>query len=804
LLEALEPVSEVTLNALDLTVTSCTVEQGAQSSECAFSMDREKETFLITLPKEMEGRFTLTIDYHGPIGEGMKGLYRSKYEKDGVVKYLAVTQFQESDARRAFPCFDHPLKKATFDIELIVDSHLTAISNGTIVEEERLDDGRKRVRFSQTPRMSTYLICFAIGEFEFVEDEGRVRVRAAATPGMVEHARFGLEFGRKSLEFCEDYYGIKYPLEKLDLIAIGDFAAGAMENWGAITFRENLLLHYPQVTSKAGEQRICEVIAHEMAHQWFGNLVTPSDWKYLWLNESFATYFGYGVVHHYYPQWDVTAQFLEGEMSAALERDALHETIPIEIPGGEHVVINASTAPIIYNKGGSILRQVEGYIGREAFKRGLRHYLQKHAYACAASHHLWEALEGVSDAPIMDMMRSWIEQPGYPILEAMCQGNELVLEQKRFTYLPNESAQEWLIPVVVKVFYDGETSKTLTTLLRGKTARLDLDERALAFKVNSGQSGFYRVHYREQKNLQALGERVLSKTLSQEDRWGLQNDLYGLVKSGLSNVDTYIDFLSCYQREDAFLPMASISANLFHAYLVMGGSRREKIAAAGRSLFERVLSHIGLEPNPSEEHTTSMLRDQLMFQAVLFGSKDVEAFALEQFSSCMQGGIIHPDIMKSVMQTGALHGGAEVFNWFEKRLGAVESEHERMILLTSLASFKAPDLIKVVQQYALDEVPDRNKFVPISHLAVNPYGAPRMWDWYVSNVDALEQMHPMHYERVIQAIVPVCGLGRAGEVQDFFEDYTSRKDLAREVIRMSLEKLRINERMRGADRFCQP
>jgi tricorn protease interacting factor F2/3 len=233
--------------------------------------------------------------------------------------------------------------------------------------------------------MSTYLVFFGVGEFEFTHDEKDDRVRVATLPGMQAFAHFGADLGRKSLEFSESYYGIAYPLPKMDLIAIPDFAFGAMENWGAITFRENLLLHYPDVTSKSGEERIFEVIAHEIAHQWFGNLVTPSDWKYLWLNESFATFFGFGVVDHYCPDWDTWQQFLYSMTGPALTRDALHETFAIEIPGGEHVVINSSTAPIIYNKGGSILRQIRGYIGEDSFKQGLQHYLKTYEYDCAAS-----------------------------------------------------------------------------------------------------------------------------------------------------------------------------------------------------------------------------------------------------------------------------------------------------------------------------------------------------------------------------------------------------------------------------------
>ncbi|MGD9044125.1 MAG: M1 family metallopeptidase, partial [Desulfobacterales bacterium] len=308
--EAKTAIEELCLNILELTIFSCGVELNADFVDCAFETDEEKEELKIVLPQKMEGAIRIKIRYEGQINDKMAGFYRSQYISSETTKHIAVTQFEESDARRAFPCMDHPAKKATFDIIMDVDKDLVAISNGAVSEETPLDDGKKRVIFEQTPKMSTYLVFLGVGEFEITPDTEDPRVRAVTLPGMKSYAEFGLVFGRKSLAFSEDYYGIPYPLPKMDLIAIPDFAFGAMENWGAITFRENLLLHYPDITSKSGEERIFEVIAHEIAHQWFGNLVTPSDWKYLWLNESFATYFGYGVVDHYYPQWETWHQFL--------------------------------------------------------------------------------------------------------------------------------------------------------------------------------------------------------------------------------------------------------------------------------------------------------------------------------------------------------------------------------------------------------------------------------------------------------------------------------------------------------------
>lgn len=797
LVDAVTPVSEVVLDALELNIVSCQAGVEAEFLDCSFQADHTRQAVKISLPREMVGRILLRIDYVGSINDKMAGFYRSQFTREGKKRYIAVTQFQERDARRAFPCFDHPVRKATFDIEMTLDKDLVAISNGPITEEKRVAGGKKVVKFGRTPKMSTYLVFFGVGEFEFVEDSKDVRVRVATMPGRTKYANFGLEFGRKSLEFCEDYYGIPYPLPKLDLIAIPDFAFGAMENWGAITFRENLLLHYPDFTSRAGEERICEVIAHEIAHQWFGNLVSPSDWKYLWLNESFATYFGYGIVHHHHPEWDIWDQFLQNETDLALERDALRETFPIELPAGEHIAITASTAPIIYNKGGSILRQIEGYIGRDDFKKGLRKYLKKHEYGCAASHHLWEAFEAVSEKPITRMIKTWIEQPGFPIVEGQRLGERLVLTQRKFTYMPDKSTQEWIIPVTVRLFYDNGESKSITTLLTGERQSIDIGAGISAYKINDGQMGFYRVKYGDKGGLDELGKRVLNKELKAEDRWGLQNDLYALVRRGDVSLDDYLDFLSNYKDEDAFLPLMSIAGNLFQAFLVMGDTKRKKVASIGKSMFEKVFSDIGLEPKPGEKHTLSILRDRIIWHAVLYGSEEAERFARAKFASLVRGEAIHPDLLKSIMQVGAFNPTEGAFDWFDQRLQSSESEHERMNILIALGCFTDRRLIEEAQRYVLDKVPSRNKFIPIVSMASNPHAVAYMWDWYLSSLDELERFHPLHYEMVIAAIVPVAGIGREEEIRAFFKDYLGKRDTARDVIKLSLEKLEINSRMRS-------
>jgi tricorn protease interacting factor F2/3 len=291
---------------------------------------------------------------------------------------------------------------------------------------------------------------------------------------------------------------------------------------------------------------------------------------------------------------------------------------------------------------------------------------------------------------------------------------------------------------------------------------------------------------------------VVAKELDPEDRWGIQNDLYALVKRGDVSIDEYLSFLSNYREEDAFLPLDSMTRNLFQAFLVMDGDRRERIAAVGRSLIEGVLQRIGFEPRAEEKWTLSLLRDRIIWPAVLYGSRNVEEWAVDQFERLIHGQTIHPDLRKSIMQVGAMRATGITFDWFDEAFQSSESEHDRINLLTAMGCASDTGLIIRVQQYTLDKVPSRNKFIPIVSLASNPHALPHMWDWFITHLESIEQFHPMHYERVIAVIVPLGGLGCEDKVRTFFERYTREKDKARDVIRLSLEKLEIYSRMRCA------
>ncbi len=796
--ESDRPESEVVLNTLELAVWQCGLLMDDGLKPCTFYADPAKESLAIRLPQPTSGRFFIRIDYSGKINDQLAGFYRSGYQKEGQQRHIAITQFQESSARQAFPCVDHPGCKATFQVTLEVPDHLQAISNTPVESTTDVSTGIRRVVFETTPVMSTYLLFFGVGEFEFFQDSVDPRVRVATLPGLAHTTGLGLSFGRKALAYCEDYYGIDYPLAKMDLIAVPDFAFGAMENWGAITFRENLLLHFPETTSAEAVERICEVIAHEIAHQWFGNLVTPADWKYLWLNESFATYFGYGVVAHTHPDWGTWDQFLHIQTATAMTRDGLVATFPIEIPGGEHVVINSSTAPIIYNKGASMLRMIEGYIGREHYRQGVRTYLKRHAYGCALSHHLWDAFEDAAAAPITAMVQNWIGQPGYPLISVKRDGNRLILTQQRFTYRPHASDQTWIIPLTLMAWNaDGEPNRQ-SFMMQDAEMTVDLPQTATAYKLNVDQTGFYRVNYLDRDNLIALADRVREGSLARTDRWGLQNDLYALVRAGRLPLATYIDFLGHYENESEYLPLAGITANLGQADRIATKEMRDRIAAAGRSMAERVLSRIGLAPEAGEPHTRAALRNQLLWQAAAWGAAPAIDFGIEQFDRMRSGHKVDPDIARSIMQIGARQSGQTALEWFKARSAESPSEHERMNILTAMGAFASWDLLESALEFTLNSVPPRNRFVPIVFAAANPIAAQHLWEWYETHLLQLEAFHPLHYERVITGIVPLAGLDRTEEVNAFFSTYIEQKPQHKDSIDLALENLAINAAMRSA------
>ena len=798
-LTAARATDAVRLDAAELAVWQCLLAgktADATPETCSFTLDPVGEKLTVHLPRQVSGPFQLTIEYSGKINDRMAGFYRSRIQAEDAPDHIAVTQFQESDARRAFPCVDHPAKKAVFTVSMIVPAGLSAISNTDVETTIDLEDGRQKVTFEATPRMSTYLLFFGVGPFEIHTDTQDPRVRAVCLPGMGAQTVFGRDFGRKALAYGESYYAIDYPLSKVDLIAVPDFAFGAMENWGAITFRENLLLHVPGVTSREGEGRICEVIAHEIAHQWFGNLVTPEDWRYLWLNESFATYFGYGMVDHYHKDWEIWQQFVRSQTETALARDALEETFAIEMPGDAQVAITTSTAPIIYSKGGSILRQLEAWIGPDHFKAGLRQYLNRFTYGCAASHHLWESLADASGMPVDRLMQNWVTQPGFPLITARRNGDRLTVSQKRFRYLPGEDDQTWMVPLTVTTYGPEGTTETRSIIFDDAKTDIPLPPEVKAYKLNAEQTGFYHVAYADAQNLERLGVMVADRTLSTMDGWGLQNDLYALVKSGSATMPAFLRLADNYTGETDYLPLSSLDSHLFEAFMLLEGEIRQQIAQTTDRLADAALAAIGDVPAANESQTRAMLRDGLMVHGALMGNRRILEFLTGQFGNFLKGREIAPDIFRAVMTAGAVTGDQTALTTMINRLESSRVEHERMTLVAALGSFSQWPLLEKALDYALERVPDRIRFMPLVAAAGNPVAGNRLWDWFEGHVGRMGNMHPLLFERVVAAFVPGPGLGDPQRTMAFCKAMLEKQPRLKDVLALSLERLAINAAFR--------
>lgn len=797
-IKAENSVDQIVLNANDLDLQSCKVKKEDNHIECKFLFDQKSERVTINLSEEREGIIELTVSYVGKINDLMKGFYRSKYEYGGEVKYIAVTQFEEREARRAFPCFDHPSKKATFDIEFVIDEHLKGIANTPIIEEKKLGDGKKLIRFERTPKMSTYLLFFGVGDFEFIEDAStRPIVRVATTPGKTQYGNFGLQMARKSLKYGEEYSGIEFPIAKCDYIAVPDFAFGAMENYGAITFRENALLVYPGVTSKMGLARIAAVIAHETSHLWFGDLVTPAEWKYIWLNESFASYFTYAITDHFYPEWSMWEIFVSELMLSGLARDSLVETMSVELPGDVEASINSASAPIIYDKGASILRMLVGYLGEDKFKKGIQYFLNKYKFSCATSQEYWKAFEKATGEPINEFAECWVYQAGYPILEVKKKGNELFFTQQTFTFIPHRSDKSWLIPINILVFLKKGEIKTIRALFKGKKTSIKIPEDTIAFKVNTEQTGFYRVKY-DKEMLNELGRLVKEKKLSAMDSFGLENDFYALVRRGDYSLREYLNFLeNCFEQEDRFLPLLDICQNLMNAYLVVE-SEREQISGFGKNLFENVLKKIGFEPKYSDGLQVSGMRDILLWTAFTFGSQDVAEFGATKFQDLLDGKSVHADILSSVLKIGAVINDQASDYLMKKIMAADTPEIEKLLSLSALGCFKEKEKVLKALEFNLEHVPKKNRNQIINMAGQNPSVIDYMWRWFLDNLEKLEQLHPAHFERVIIGLIPVGGLGRETEVKKFFEQYLKKKESSKDTIKMALELMEVNSRLRNA------
>src|SRR5262245_35536008 len=611
-----EPVREIILNAAELEFRNVSIQAPSGTSiRGSAVLDHDNEQARLQFPQSLDpGLWELQLAFSGILNNKLHGFYRSTYRNaEGKEKVLASTQFESTDARRAFPCWDEPALKAVFQVTLVIDEALTAISNTAIVRENRLQGTQKKeVEFADSIKMSTYLLAFIVGEFESTEPVmvGDAPLRVWAVPGKLNLAYFARQIGSFSLSFFGRYYDLPYPGDKLDLVAIPDFASGAMENLGAITFRETALLVDEERATRSELERVADVVSHENAHMWFGDLVTMRWWNGLWLNEAFATFMEMLAVDAWKPEWKRWDSFTVSR-AAALSVDGLKSTRPIEFPVEKPEEAAGMFDVLTYEKGASVLRMLEQYLDSHTFRDGIRLYLRRHEYANAETTDLWDALEDSSRQPVRALMDSWIFQPGYPLISVERDHGGLVLSQRLFRYLQDgtDETRKWHVPIFLRLGTKSGTAEQ-RVLLTDQQQRVPLAEGVESVIVNAGGHGFYRVRYSPE--LMGIIETNLHKNLLPVERFNFVNDAWATTLAGLTSLTDYLELLDLLRDEENLNVWTTVLGSCHHMHRIFDDAQRVAFQGRIRAILFPAVNRLGWSPQPAESELESQLRSELL------------------------------------------------------------------------------------------------------------------------------------------------------------------------------------------------
>ena len=809
-IQVMEPSESITLNAAELKLLDAHLMQGMKAFPAKeIKPDEESETVTLSFDREVPpGPATLVVKFSGVLNDQLRGFYRSQCtDPHGDERFLASTQFEATDARRAFPCWDEPTLKATFQVTLVVPSDLTAVSNTQAVDVISMGDGYKAVKFAETPKMSTYLLAFVVGDLASVEATAPsgTQMRVWATRGNEDLGRFALDTSLRLLDYYNDYFGIPYPLDKLDHLAIPDFAAGAMENWGAITYREVALLHDPRGSSAATRQRIVEIIAHEMAHMWFGDLVTMAWWDDLWLNESFASWMGNKATAHLYPEWSMWTQFLSQDTGVGMKMDGLRNSHPIEARVKDPAEIRELFDAISYSKGAAILWMLEQFLGEETFRQGLRGYLSEHQYGNARTEDLWKALDKASGQPVTALMDSWVKQTGFPVVRVKTrrQGAEvrLDLSQERFLYDHIQQVDEaptlWKVPIGARRAGGGEVD---SLLMEESQASMTLAVGASSgggdwIKVNAGQTGFFRVDYAAEE-MARLRSAVVSLELPPTDRLGLQSDAFALMRAGFASATDFLEMAGAYKREVDATVWSDLSANLLELETLLADEPfLPQFHAYGRELYREIVQRTGWDPGPEEGHLEALRRGTVLGQMGSYGDKAVLDEARVRFDEYLKDpDHLRPDLRGLVFGLVGRESDRSTYDvlWDLEKKASLQEEKRR--LLAALARPKSKELLEETLERALSsEVRSQDAVLVIVRVAANRNGRDLAWEFIKGHWEELDRRYGkggFMLMRLVGATEAFTTPDRADEVEEFFETHPAPS--AQRTIQQSLEAIRLN------------
>ncbi|MDB6037705.1 MAG: aminopeptidase [Verrucomicrobiales bacterium] len=662
-LKVIQPTQTIIFNSLDLEFSAALLDGISLQVP---TIDAAAQTATLTLPSSLQkGRHSLQLTFRGKITRQPTGLYLEKYRSPSGEKVLLGTQMEPTDARRMFPCWDEPVFRAKFQLTVNVPAGETAISNTRITAERTLADGTRELSFASTPSMASYLVVLCVGAFESIHDEvDGIKLGVWTTEGKREQGRYALESMKKIVHYYNNYFGVKFPLSKLDLIAVPGGFAGAMENWGGITFNETALLFDPSTSSQNTKETIFNVVAHEIAHQWFGDLVTMAWWDNLWLNEGFASWMGTKCTDHFNPEWQIWLRANAGK-EYAMSRDARRTTHAIQQPVKNESAASDAFDEITYLKGQAFIRMLEAYVGEKEFRSGIRRYIKAHSYGSATTQDLWSALEKSSGKSVRAMAQGWTTQPGFPVVNVTSRegdgGGDLLVTQEHFTVNdPAPTPHTWQIPV--SIGRAGQPEAIQTILFTGNSGAIPVRVAGGgARKVNFGNTGFYRASYSTQL-AQALASQF--SALSEDDRVNLLSDAWAMTEAGRADAGQYLDLV-------ARLNPGERSLAIWDQVLGSLGQIEEfEHNSAGGPAFELwmktrlrgPLTRLGWDPKAQEPSNEGLLRTRIITALGMIGDDEVVVEARRRFTNFLTNApSLAPDLRTPVCQIVGRH--ADTATW---------------------------------------------------------------------------------------------------------------------------------------------
>jgi aminopeptidase N len=775
-----KPLNAFTLNAIELKFLRVTTEAGGKQLTATVSLDEKKQQATLTFPQTLPaGTHMIAIEFTGILNGQLRGFYLSKTS----TRNYAVTQFEATDARRAFPCFDEPAYKATFDISLIVDKADTAISNTNIVTDTPGPAaGKHTIRFANTPKMSSYLVVFLVGDFQCVSGESDgVPIRACATPDKVKLGKFAVTSAEYILHYYNNYFGIKYPMPKLDMVAIPDFEAGAMENFGAITYRETDLLLDESTASVDSKRNVALVVAHEMAHQWFGDMVTMKWWDNIWLNEGFATWMENKPVEKWKPEWDIK-QLVASELDGTLNLDAQRTTRTIRAQAETPDEITEMFDGITYGKAGAVLLMVENYLGEETFRVGVHNYLAAHLYGNATAEDFWNAQTAASHKPVDKIMSSFVAQPGVPILTfAAPQGDSVDVNQQRFflsAKVKDGNAQVWTVPACLKAA-DGSAH---CDVLSSAEQKVTTSNAPFLF-ANAGGTGYYRTSYAD-----ADYEKIVANanSLSPEERISLLGDQWAKVRAEKATVGSYLDLVSALKSDKSWILLTSSYGGLSAINTrIASDPERIQLAAWVRASFAPAFKALG-DASPQDDPNKKEMR------AVLFGllgeiGKDPEVIA--QSKKITADYLANPQsvegtLAQTAMRIAASNGDEQLFNQLQSVSVSATNPEIGESALFALGSFTDPVLEKRALEYAVSgKVRNQDSIALINEFLDTRETHAVAWQFVQQNWDKVKaQMTTGSGASLVGAAGTVCTVDAREQYSTFFAGHpvpSSEKSLER-------------------------